>query len=155
MLPSNTSNLYDRLQIVQDSTFDEIRSAYRKQVLEWHPDKNPDNEEQSHLEFIAVSEAYEILSVALKKREYDAKNHYSSYYSERASNRDAEERRKAREEAFKYYEDICEKIFGKDSAFTYVLKMPEIRSSFWLFSDIFADIMKGGSKSQDKKKIEE
>lgn len=36
--------------------------SYRKLALKWHPDKNPDNQEQANRMFKEISEAYEVLS---------------------------------------------------------------------------------------------
>lgn len=61
MRPSQTKNLYQRLGIERESSPEEIKTAYRKSALRWHPDQNKGNEEMSKLEFIAVSEAFEEL----------------------------------------------------------------------------------------------
>ena len=42
---------------------DEVKKAYRKLAKEWHPDKNPDREEQAQQMFTEIGNAYEILSV--------------------------------------------------------------------------------------------
>lgn len=68
--PSDTDNLYERLGITFDATPDEIRTAYRKAAVYWHPDMN--NDPRSHLEFIAISESYEILSDPFKRFRYDS-----------------------------------------------------------------------------------
>lgn len=69
-LPSKTDNLYERLGIDFDADSEQIKLAYRKSAIYWHPDKNKDP--ISHLEFIAISEAYEILSDPFKKFKYDS-----------------------------------------------------------------------------------
>eukprot|EP00123_Amoebidium_parasiticum_P010148 comp19921_c0_seq1/m.24180 comp19921_c0_seq1/g.24180 ORF comp19921_c0_seq1/g.24180 comp19921_c0_seq1/m.24180 type:complete len:360 (-) comp19921_c0_seq1:378-1457(-) len=60
---------YKILGIGKDATEDQIRAAYRKMALKYHPDKNkaPDAEEK----FKEVAEAYDVLSDASKKRTYD------------------------------------------------------------------------------------
>ena len=56
--PSEIKDLYERLEVSPSASQEEIKSAYRKLAHQWHPDKNPGNERESRLEFIAVSEAY-------------------------------------------------------------------------------------------------
>ena len=59
--PSETKNCYERLEISKNASDEEIKKAYRKQALKYHPDMNNGNEESSKIEFIAISEAYENL----------------------------------------------------------------------------------------------
>eukprot|EP00930_Biecheleria_cincta_P069950 TRINITY_DN57622_c0_g1_i1.p1 TRINITY_DN57622_c0_g1~~TRINITY_DN57622_c0_g1_i1.p1 ORF type:complete len:232 (-),score=28.70 TRINITY_DN57622_c0_g1_i1:178-873(-) len=64
-------SLYDTLGVSRDATPEEIRKAYRKLALRWHPDKNPDNGEESERMFIKVGAAYEVLSDERKRAAYD------------------------------------------------------------------------------------
>ena len=68
-------NLYDVLGIKKDATDKEIKSAYRKLAMKWHPDKWGDKseKEQKNAEekFKEVSEAYEVLSDKDKRQHYD------------------------------------------------------------------------------------
>lgn len=64
------TNYYQILGVEKNATPEQIKKAYRKQALKYHPDKNPGNKE-AEAKFKKVSEAYEILSNENKKRLYD------------------------------------------------------------------------------------
>lgn len=64
-------NYYDVLEINGNASENEIRKAYRRLALIWHPDKNPENKELAEYEFKKISEAYEVLSDPKKKEIYD------------------------------------------------------------------------------------
>jgi DnaJ family protein A protein 2 len=65
------SNYYDILGISKTVSIDEIKKAYKKMCLKWHPDKNPDNIEEAKIEFQKIQEAYEVLSDDEKRNIYD------------------------------------------------------------------------------------
>ncbi|KAL6254216.1 hypothetical protein P5V15_014836 [Pogonomyrmex californicus] len=62
---------YKVLEIQRNSSSVDIKKAYRKLALKWHPDKNPDNLEEANKRFKEISEAYEVLSDEKKRRVYD------------------------------------------------------------------------------------
>ena len=63
-------NYYDILGVSKDATQEEIKKAYRKQALKYHPDKNPGDQKASDT-FKQVSEAYEVISDENKRKIYD------------------------------------------------------------------------------------
>jgi len=61
---------YQILGVNKNSSPDEIKKAYRKLAIQFHPDKNPDNKE-SEAKFKEIAEAYDVLSDPTKKQKYD------------------------------------------------------------------------------------
>ena len=64
-------DFYDILGLSRGASESEIKKAYRKLAMKWHPDKNLDNKEYAEKKFKSVSEAYEVLSDPKKKELYD------------------------------------------------------------------------------------
>ena len=65
---------YDILGISRQASADEIKKAYRKKAVQYHPDKNPGDKEAEE-KFKQVSEAYEVLKDPQKKAAYDQYGH--------------------------------------------------------------------------------
>ncbi|KGL86426.1 DnaJ subfamily B member 2, partial [Charadrius vociferus] len=62
---------YEALGVSRNATAEDIKKAYRKAALKWHPDKNPDNKEYAEQRFKEIAEAYEVLSDKQKRDVYD------------------------------------------------------------------------------------
>jgi molecular chaperone DnaJ len=65
---------YSILGVTKTATPEEIKAAYRKLALKYHPDRNPDNKEAEE-KFKEAAEAYEVLSDEKKRRQYDQFGH--------------------------------------------------------------------------------
>ena len=66
-------DFYDVLGVSKNASSDEIKKAYRKQALQWHPDRNKSTEASE--KFKEINEAYEILGNPQKKQTYDQFGH--------------------------------------------------------------------------------
>ena len=64
------SNLYEILGVSQESSDSDIKSAYRKLSLKYHPDRNPGDETATD-KFKSINGAYEVLSDAEERKKYD------------------------------------------------------------------------------------
>jgi DnaJ-class molecular chaperone len=68
---SESKNYYEILQISKGSTVVEIKKAYRKLAMKWHPDKNPEIADEAAKKFQEIGEAYDVLSDHEKRAIYD------------------------------------------------------------------------------------
>ncbi|KAH7823108.1 putative Hsp40 [Monocercomonoides exilis] len=62
---------YEILGVSRSASEEEIKKAYKKQALKWHPDRNRDNKEKATEMFKKIGEAYDVLSDPKKKQIYD------------------------------------------------------------------------------------
>jgi len=73
---SEPPDYYEVLGVSRGSSEDEVKKAYRKMALKWHPDKNTgENKEHAEKKFKEISEAYQVLSDPEKRGIYDRLGH--------------------------------------------------------------------------------
>lgn len=65
---------YEVLGVAKTASADDIKKAYRKLALQYHPDRNPDNKEAEE-KFKEAAQAYEVLSDEKKRKQYDQFGH--------------------------------------------------------------------------------
>ena len=73
----NNPDYYKLLNISKNATNDDIKKAYRKLAIKWHPDKNNNSKESEEM-FKKIAEAYSVLSDNNKRQQYDLRSHGSS-----------------------------------------------------------------------------
>lgn len=71
---SEKRDYYDILGVKKTASADEIKKAFRKLAIKYHPDKNPDNKE-AEAKFKEINQAYEVLKDESKRRRYDQFGH--------------------------------------------------------------------------------
>jgi molecular chaperone DnaJ len=75
MAKTNQRDYYEVLGVARTSTVEEIKSAYRKCALKWHPDRHPEDKAEAEVKFRESTEAYSVLSDAQKRQVYDTYGH--------------------------------------------------------------------------------
>lgn len=69
------TDYYDILGVSKGASADEIKKAYRKQALEWHPDRHQGDKEAAEKRFKEINESYQVLSDPQKKAAFDQYGH--------------------------------------------------------------------------------
>jgi curved DNA-binding protein CbpA len=87
------TTLYDTLSIPENATAEEIKRAYRKAVMRWHPDRNVGQEHVARAAFLDIRNAYAILSDPAQRQVYD------SVFAEEMKRQEAQRLREEQEQA--------------------------------------------------------
>jgi curved DNA-binding protein len=75
MATTDFKDYYSILGVTKSASAEEIKKAFRKLAVKYHPDRNPDNK-QAEDRFKEISEAYEVLSDTEKRQKYDQFGRY-------------------------------------------------------------------------------
>ena len=75
MPPAQKRDYYEVLGVNRTVSAEEVKSAYRKAALKWHPDRNPQNKQIAEERFREATEAYSVLADPQKRVAYDRYGH--------------------------------------------------------------------------------
>jgi molecular chaperone DnaJ len=75
MARAEQRDFYEVLGVTRTASVEDIKSAYRKAALKWHPDRNPENKDEAEVRFRECTEAYTVLSDTQKRQIYDTYGH--------------------------------------------------------------------------------
>src|SRR6202030_2064426 len=75
MAKTHQRDFYEVLGVARTATVEEIKAAYRKCALKWHPDRHPEDKAEAEVKFRESTEAYSVLSDAQKRQVYDTYGH--------------------------------------------------------------------------------
>ena len=106
---SSKRDYYEVLGIQKNANKEEIKNAYRKLALQYHPDRN--KEPTAEEKFKELSEAYAVLSDEEKRKRYDTYGHVGAEEAFRGSEANFEEI--FRDAGFGGIRDIFDQIFGR------------------------------------------
>ncbi len=106
---ANKRDYYQVFDVGRNASPEEIKSAYRKIALRWHPDRNPDNKKEAEERFREGTEAYSVLSDPQKRAAYDRYGHAGVAASGYGPGFDST--------IFEEFSDILGDFFGFEDAF--------------------------------------
>lgn len=61
---------YKILQVDKNAKDEDLKKAYRKLAMKWHPDKNPNNKKEAEAKFKQISEAYDVIILSLSRSDF-------------------------------------------------------------------------------------
>ncbi|KAJ8950728.1 hypothetical protein NQ314_007790 [Rhamnusium bicolor] len=125
---------YEVLDVSRNADVSEIKTAYRKLALKWHPDKNLENSEYSKEQFQIVQQAYEILSDRHERNWYDSHREQILY----GANSEFQDNSL---DVFQYFTSTCFKGYSDDENDFYAI-----------YRNVFENIAKEDMKFMDEKK---
>src|SRR6185295_13650923 len=62
---------YQILGVARDATLEQIKAAYKRLAMKWHPDKNSERQDEANEKFKEINQAYGILGDSEKRRRYN------------------------------------------------------------------------------------
>lgn len=78
---STKEDYYKTLGLTRSANKEDIKKAYRRLAVKWHPDKNPNNRDEADKKFKQIAEAYQVLSDDSKRSMYNQYGHGNTGFS--------------------------------------------------------------------------
>lgn len=104
-MANHKKDYYEILGVAKNASLSDIKAAYRKLAMKYHPDRNPDNKEAED-KFKEAAQAYEILSDEQKRKQYDQFGHAAT------EGQGFDGHNMNMEDIFSNFGDIFESVFG-------------------------------------------
>ncbi|KMY96488.1 dnaJ homolog subfamily C member 21 [Drosophila simulans] len=123
---------YEELELQRNANDGDIKTAYRKMALRWHPDKNPDRLAEAKERFQLIQQAYEVLSDPQERSWYD--NHREQIL--RGKNSDYAENSL---DVFRFFTSSCYKGYSDDE-----------HGFYRVYTDVFVQIASEDLEFMDK-----
>ncbi|EDW49290.1 dnaJ homolog subfamily C member 21 [Drosophila sechellia] len=123
---------YEELELQRNANDGDIKTAYRKMALRWHPDKNPDRLAEAKERFQLIQQAYEVLSDPQERSWYD--NHREQIL--RGKNSDYVENSL---DVFRFFTSSCYKGYSDDE-----------HGFYRVYTDVFVQIASEDLEFMDK-----
>lgn len=145
---------YEILDVPRDASDSDIKTAYRKLALKWHPDKNLENSELAKEQFQLVQQAYEVLSDRQERAWYD--NHREQII--RGSNSEFEDKSL---DVFQYFNTSCFNGYEDDGKGFYAVYRNVFESiakedmEFMQDKEEFCEVPTFGNSKTDYEKVSE
>ncbi|VEN39690.1 unnamed protein product [Callosobruchus maculatus] len=145
---------YEVLDVSREATESDIKTAYRKLALKWHPDKNLDNPDFAKEQFQLVQQAYEVLSDRQERAWYD--NHREQIL--RGSSSEFQDKSL---DVFQYFTTTCFKGYGDDENGFYAVyrkvfdQITKEDMEFMEDKEEFCEIPSFGNSTTDYEKVSE
>ena len=157
----NNKDYYKTLGVSEDATSEEIKKTYRKLAFQYHPDRNPGNEEMMK----EINEAYAVLSDPRKKREYDSyRRSYGSFARDRFRQAYTEQDVFRDSDIYHIFEELSktfgfsrpEDIFSRNTFYgtqykTFEFRGPGFSGSFFFFGPMSKDYQEKMEESLSQK----
>jgi len=154
---------YKVLEVSEGATPDEIKKTYRNLAFRYHPDKNPDSQEQMK----EINEAYAVLSNPEKRREYDAmRNSFGSFARDRFRQAHTDEDIFRNSDINQIFEELSkvfgfsrpEDIFSRDAFYgrnyhEFKFKGPGVSGSGFFFFGPLGTATRSSSGSAEKESL--
>jgi DnaJ-class molecular chaperone len=159
----NNKDYYKTLGLSEDATSEEIKKTYRKLAFQYHPDRNPGNEEMMK----EINEAYAVLSDPVKRREYDSyRQSYGSFARDRFRQEYTEQDIFRDSDIYHIFEELSkafgfsrpEDIFSRNTFYgtqyrTFKFRGPGFSGSFFFFGSMpkgYQEMMKESLSRTDE-----
>jgi molecular chaperone DnaJ len=109
---------YEVLGVSRQASLDEIKKAYRRAAMEWHPDRNPHRNSEAEEKFKELTEAYTVLADSQKRAAYDRYGHAGVGPQPFTGFDDA---------IFSDFQDLFSAFFGFEDLFGFGRSRPRVR----------------------------